>query len=454
MVLKLYNTRTWRRETFKPLNGKTVKMYTCGPTVYWFAHVGNMRSYIFADVLKRVLVYNGFKVKHVINVTDVGHLTSDSDTGKDKLEISAKKEGKSAKEISEFYFKAFLTDFKKLNLLEPDYWPKATAHIKEQIDLIKILEKKGYTYKTSDGIYFDSSKFKDYGKFSRKKILGLEAGKRVEMKEKKNVSDFALWKFSSGEGRLQEWDSLWGIGFPGWHIECSAMSSKYLGKQFDIHTGAEDLIPVHHENEIAQSEVAFGKSPWVNFWMHGAFLEIRGGKMSKSKGKVKTISELEKDGIDPLAYKYFTYTAHYRKPLTWSEEALSSAISSFTRLKNIVLELKDDGKSNSIYLKKFKDCVNDDLDMPGAVAVLWNFLRDEKASGKFKTIKEMDSVFGLELLKKENIKIPLEIKRLGEERAKARREKDWKQSDELRSEIEKKGWTIKDGPNSYSLEKT
>ncbi len=453
-TIKLYNTLTRKKQTFKPILSGQVKMYTCGPTVYWFAHVGNFRSYIFSDLLKRVLKYNNLKVKHIINVTDVGHLTSDSDEGEDKLEKAATKEGKTAKEISKFYLKSFKEDFEKLNLQEPELWPKATEHIKEQIEIIKSLEKKGYTYKTSDGIYFNTKKFKNYGKLSKKKIEGLEAGKRITLKEKKNITDFALWKFSSPEDkRQQEWKSPWGVGFPGWHIECSAMSSKYLGKHFDIHTGGIDHIPIHHENEIAQSEAAFNKSPWINFWLHSAFLESREGKMSKSKGKIKTISQLEKEGIGPLVFKYFTYSAHYRKPLTWSEEAIKTAVNSFNRLKNLTSQLKKEATTNKKYLKEFEKRINDDLDMPGALAVLWKLLRDEKAEGKLETIKKMDEVLGLDLLKKEEIEVPTEIKDLAKERQKAREEKDWKRGDELREKIEKKGWKVIDNKEGYLLEK-
>ena len=452
--LKLYNTLTRKKEIFKPISENLVKIYTCGPTVYSFAHVGNLRAYIFSDILKRVLQYNMLKVKHIINVTDVGHLTSDSDEGEDKLELASKKEKKSAKELSNFYLKEFLADFQKLNLIKPERFPKATEHIKEQIEMIKNIEEKSYTYKTSDGIYFDTSKFKDYGKLSRKKINELEAGKRVPLKEKKNITDFALWKFSkTSDKRQQEWESPWGVGFPGWHIECSAMSSKYLGKKFDIHTGGIDHIPIHHENEIAQSETAFGKKPWVNWWMHGEFLEIRGGKMSKSKGKTKTLKQLEKENINPLAYKYFTYTANYRKPLTWSKESLDSSINSFKRLKNLTNKLKKEGIENKKYLKEFEKRINDDLDIPGALAILWKLLRDKKAKGKFETIKKMDEVFGLKLLEKDKLEIPKDILALAEERKKSRKNQDWKNSDKLRIQLEKKGWKIRDENNGYILDK-
>lgn len=454
MVLKLYNTLTRKKEKFVPIKKNEVGIYSCGPTVYWYQHIGNLRSYIFADILKRVLIYNNFKVKHIINITDVGHLISDADSGEDKMEKAATKEGKTAMEISHFYFDAFEKDFEKLNIIKPFKWTWATEHIKEQIDMVKILEEKGYTYETSDGIYFDTTKFANYGKLSRKKVEGLEGGKRIDLGEKKNITDFALWKFSKPEDkRQQEWESPWGIGFPGWHIECSAMASKYLGEQFDIHTGGEDHIPIHHENEIAQSECAFGKSPWVNYWMHGGFLNFKGGKMSKSLGTIKTIGELEKDGIGALAYRYFTYTAHYRKPLIWSDEAIKSAVNSYRRLKNIIGELKDDRKVNKKYLEEFKERINDDLDMPGAIAVLWKIIRDKNANGKIDTIKKMDEIFGLDLLEIEKVEIPSEIKKLTDERERAREGKDWKKGDELRDKLKEMGWNIKDKKGGFELEK-
>jgi len=452
-MIKLYNTLTRKKEEFKPIKEGKVGLYTCGPTVYWYAHVGNLRSYIFSDVLKRVLMYNGFDVKHVINVTDVGHLTSDADSGEDKLEASAVKEGKSASEISRFYFNAFHEDFAKLNLIDPYKWSWASEHIEEQIDMVKTLEKKGYTYKTSDGVYFDSSKFADYGAWAKHRLENLEEGKRVDMRGKKNKTDFALWKFSGTPGeRQQEWDSPWGLGFPGWHIECSAMASKYLGKQFDIHTGGEDHLSVHHPNEIAQSECALGVSPWVKTWMHGAFLNVKGGKMSKSLGKIKTVSELENDGIVPLAYKYFVYSAHYRKPLTWSEDAVKSAAGAYKRLKNIISGIENVRGLNKRYLREFEDRINDDLDIPGALAVLWKLVRDERAEGKIGTIKKMDKVFGLELLKEDIVNVPADVREIADERAKARKDGDFKKSDLLRDKIVKMGWVVKDNKEGYDLE--
>ena len=315
MALKLYNTLTRKKETFKSLKKGKTGIYSCGPTVYWYQHIGNLRSYIFADILRKILEFNKYEVNQVINVTDVGHLTSDADDGEDKLEKAAEKEGKKAEDISKYYYDIFIEDLKKLNIKMPSIWSWATKHIKEQIELIKKLEKKEFTYKTSDGIYFDTTKFKDYGKLSRKKIEDLEWGKRIDMREKRNKTDFALWKFSKpGDKRQQEWDSPWGVGYPGWHIECSAMSMKYLGETIDIHTGGEDHIPIHHENEIAQSEAATGKR-FVNYWMHGAFLQLGGKKMAKSSGKILTISELEGKGFGALDYRYFTLQHIIENPL-------------------------------------------------------------------------------------------------------------------------------------------
>jgi cysteinyl-tRNA synthetase len=454
MIMKVYNSLTRKKEEFKPFRSDLVRIYSCGPTVYWFQHIGNLRTYIFSDILKRVLRYNGFKVKHIINVTDVGHLTSDADSGEDKIEKAAKKEGKKAEDIANYYFDVFKTDLKKLNIIEPDIWCKATEHLNEQIELIKKLEEKGYTYKTDDGIYFDSSKFGDYGKFAKLNLEGLDAGKRTDLRDKRNKTDFALWKFSEIPGeRQQEWDSPWGVGFPGWHIECSAMSSKYLGNQFDIHTGGTDHITVHHQNEIAQSECAFGVKPWVKYWMHGAFLIDKDGKMSKSKGKIFTISDLEKINFSALDYRYFCLLTHYRKQLVFSVENLESAKKAYERLKNIISELKDEGEINKKYILEFEKEINDDLNIPGALQVLWKLVRDSDAKGKIKTIEKMNSVIGLELINQEKIKIPKEITELAEKRERARKEKNWKLSDELRDKISELGWIISDGVDGYKLQK-
>lgn len=452
MKLKLYNTLTRKKEVFKSIKKGKVGLYSCGPTVYWHQHIGNLRTYISNDIIKRVFLYNKYKVKHIINVTDVGHLTSDADEGEDKIEKAARKEGKTAKQISNYYFNLFRQDFKKLNIIEPDVWAWATKHIKEQIDLIKILEKKGYVYKISDGVYFNSSKLKDYGKLITLDSTKLKAGKRIKVGGKKNKTDFALWKFSEKPGtRQQEWKSPWGIGYPGWHIECSAMSSKYLGKQFDIHTGGQEHIPVHHTNEIAQSETAFGKKPWVKYWIHFAWLLFKGEKVSKSKGGLYTISELEEQGFNALDFRYLALGTHYKKPLNFTIKNLKSAKNSYQRLKNIILEIKDDKKINKEYLKKFEEIINDDLNTSKALQVLWKLIRDEKASGKIQTIKKMDSIFGLNLLEKEKIKIPSNVKKLAEERKKSRNKKEWKKADELRKKINELDYIVEDTKTGYIL---
>jgi len=445
MQLKLYNTLTRKKEIFKPIKKDFVGMYVCGPTVYWYQHIGNLSMYISWDVLRRTLKFDKYNVKEVMNITDVGHLTSDADTGEDKIEKAVKREGKTAKEISNYYWKIFKEDFKKLNISEPDIWARATEHIKEQIELIKTLEEKGFTYKTSDGIYFDTGKLKDYGKLARLNIKELKAGKRIDLGEKKNKTDFALWKFSEKPGvRQQEWNSPWGVGFPGWHIECSAMSSKYLGKQFDIHTGGQEHIPIHHTNEIAQSEAAFEKKPWVKYWLHGAWLLFKGEKISKSKGGLYTISELQEKVFNPLEFRYLCLTTHYRKPLDFSLNKLESAQNSYNRLKNIISEIADDKKINKKYLQEFETAMNDDLNTPKALQVLWNLVRDTKTEGKIQTIKKIDEIFGLDLLKKEKTEIPREIKKLVKERENARNEKNWKKADELREKIKNLGYAVDD----------
>jgi cysteinyl-tRNA synthetase len=449
--IKIYNSLTKKKEILKPINDNEVGIYTCGPTVYWYQHIGNLRTYVFEDILKRVLKYFGYNVKHIMNVTDVGHLTSDADTGEDKMEKAAAKEGKKAEDIANYYWEIFRNDFKKLNIEEPNIWCKATDHIKEQINLIKKLEEKGFTYETSDGIYFDSSKFKDYGKLARLDKEGLQAGKRVDIGEKKNKTDFALWKFSKPEDkRQQEWESPWGTGFPGWHIECSAMSMKYLGENFDIHCGGIDHLHVHHPNEIAQAEAATGKK-FVNIWMHGEFLTFKGEKVSKSKGGLFTVSELEEKEFLPLSYRYLCLTTHYRKPLDFSLEGLENAQNSYNRLRNIVLSLEDDKKENKKYLEEFEKIIENDLDMPRALAVLWNLLRDEGAEGKVNSVKKIDEILGLDLFKKDAI--PQEMKELAERREIYRKEKNWKESDKIRDEIEEKGYEIRDSDKGYEIRK-
>lgn len=457
-MLKLYNTLTRKKEQFKPIKKNKVGLYSCGPTVYWYQHIGNLRTYIFVDTLKRVLEYNKFKVKHVMNITDVGHLTSDSDEGEDKIEAAAKKEGKTAKEITNYYFNVFRQDFKKLNIIEPDVWARATMHIKDQINLIKKLEKKGYTYKTSDGIYFDTLKFKDYGKLSKNKVEKIEAGKRISLKEKKHPTDFALWKFSEKKGqRQQEWSSPWGIGYPGWHLECSAMSIKYLGEHFDIHTGGQEHVQIHHQNEIAQSEAATGKK-FVNYWLHTGWLTSKGEKVSKSKGGLYTISDLQEKGFDPLSFKYLTFTAHYKKPLDFSLESLTAAQSAYERLKEKVLEIKQKKDSKGTIKKhkeKFLEAINDDLNIPKALGILQDSLKDNSIGNKqkYELIKDFEKIFGLNLTKIEKEQIPKEIIELVKEREKARKNKDFKTSDKLREQINKKGYLIEDSKDGYKIRK-
>ena len=405
--------------------------------------------------MKRVLLYNKYKVKHVINVTDVGHLTSDADSGEDKIEKAAKKEGKTAEEISNYYLKIFRQDFKKLNILEPNFWPKATQHIKEQIKLIEILEKKGFTYQTSDGIYFNTSKFKEYGNLSGIKKQKIQPGKRVEMREKKHGTDFALWKFSpENEKRQQEWKFKGRRGFPGWHIECSAMSMKYLGESFDIHTGGEDHVNVHHTNEIAQSEAATGKK-FVNYWLHGAFLTFKEEKVSKSKGGLYTISELENQKFNPLSYKYLCLTSHYRKPLEFSLESLQAAQKAFEHLKEKILEIKENNetkiKNNSLikqYKSDFAAAVNNDLDTATSLALFWKVLKDNNLGDRDKYLLalEFDKVFGLGIknFKPEKIKLDERIKKLINEREKARKKKDFRKADEIRERLRKEGIILED----------
>lgn len=463
-MLKLFNTLGRKKQNFRPIYKDHVGIYSCGPTVYWYQHIGNLRSYLFADILKRTLQFNNFKVKHIINITDVGHLTSDADSGEDKIEVAAAKEHKTAHEIADHYFKVFENDLNKLNIIPPTKWTKATDHIKEQLELIHKLDKKGYTYLTQDGIYFDTSKFKNYSQLARKKdikeIEKKEIVTRIDLQEKKQPTDFALWKFSQNIGqRQQEWNPKdygynFPIGYPGWHIECSAMSMKYLGNSFDIHTGGNDHIPVHHTNEIAQSQASTGKK-FVKYWIHGAFLTFKGEKVSKSKGGLYTLSELEKEGFKPLTYRYFCLLAHYRSELDFSLENLDAAQTAYNRLKNQcenLIENKNE-EVNKKYISQFLKAINDDLNMPKAIQVLWSLLKDKKAHGKYQTIKEMDKVFGLNLLNKDELLIPKEIQDLVNQREIARKNKDYKLSDLLRDKINSLGFTVSDTPSGQVISK-
>ncbi|MFA4833514.1 MAG: cysteine--tRNA ligase [Patescibacteria group bacterium] len=451
--LFLYNTLTRKKEEFKPIKKGKVGLYTCGPTVYNFAHIGNLRTYLFEDILKRVLFFNGYEVKHVMNITDVGHLTGDRDMGEDKLEKGAAREGKTAWEIAKFYTKAFKEDLDKLNIIQDDIiWLKATETIPEQIELIKKLEKKGYTYKISDGIYFDTSKFKDYTKLSHQPLAALQEGARVEKNlEKKNSTDFALWKFSpnppaGGEKRQMEWESPWGIGFPGWHLECSVMSMKGLGDQLDIHCGGIDHINIHHTNEIAQSEAATGKK-FFNYWLHGEFLNISGGeKMAKSQENFLTLENaLIKKGINPLVYRFAVLQTHYRKPMEYSEKTIKNAENGLEHLYNQIRELGDKkGKIDAGFKSKFLAAINDDLNMPQALAVIQELLKSDLPKlEKLATALDFDRMLGLNLGVKEE-KIPAEVEELKKQRETARREKNWKESDKLRDKIESLGYIVED----------
>ena len=463
MKLFLYNSLSRKKEEFKSIKPGKVGLYTCGPTVYNYAHIGNLRTYIFEDILKRVLVYNGYAVKHVMNITDVGHLTGDRDMGEDKMEKGAAREGKSAWDIADFYTLAFKEDIAHLNILEPDIWVKATDTIPEQIDLVKALEERGFTYRTTDGIYFDTAKFKGYNKLSHQDLEALQEGARVERNpEKRNPTDFAVWKFSpQGLKRQMEWDSPWGVGFPGWHLECSAMSMKFLGDQLDIHCGGTDHIDVHHTNEIAQSEAATGK-PFFNFWMHGAFLIIQGGKkMAKSEGNFLTLENtfLEND-INPLAYRFASFLTHYRKPMEHSDEGIEAARNGLQHLQNQVRQIVDaevdtDNCLNTEFKNKFMEAINDDLNIPRAMAVVQEMLKSNISDAeKHTTILDFDSVLGLRLdqLDKEQA-LPGEVQKLVDARLKAREAKNFAASDQLRSEIETLGYQVQDTKDGMKVVK-
>lgn len=462
-MLKIYNTLTKKKEIFESLTRGLAKIYTCGPTVYWFAHIGNLRTYIFEDILKRVLLYDGYKLKHVMNITDVGHLTSDADLGDDKMEKGAKKEGKSAWEIAEFYTQAFKRDLMRLNIKEPDVWVKATDTINDQIELIKILERKGFIYKINDGIYFNSSKIKDYERLIGSKEKQLKLRARIEvMGEKKNPTDFALWKFTPlGTKRQMEWDSPWGKGFPGWHTECVVMAAKYLDVPFDIHCGGIDHIPIHHTNEIAQAWAVWGKN-LANFWLHGEFLILKENRMGKSEGNSIIVDDLISKGFDPLAYRYLCLTAHYRSKLTFTWDDLRSAQNALERLCDIVLDLKNrktesgdknEGKKN--YKKDFLKYINDDLNMPRALALIRNVIKDQSLSKaeKYQLILDFDKVFGLGFDKITDTEISQEVEVLAREREKYRQRKEWQKADEVRKKIEESGYYIEDTKEGIKIKK-
>ncbi len=461
--ITLFNTLTGRKEDFKSLNVGQVTMYNCGPTVYNHAHIGNLRAYVFADVLRRVFEYNGYKVKQVVNITDVGHLTSDADDGDDKMSRALEREGKpktieAMREVAEFYAESFVQDLKDLNIELPHELPRATDHIAEDIEIIKILEEKGFAYKTSDGLYYDISKYPDYGKLGNIKLGGLLPGARIDINtEKRGASDFALWKFSTtGIG----WESPWGKGFPGWHIECSAMSRRYLGQPFDVHTGGIDHIPVHHNNEIAQSEAAFGV-PLANYWLHNEHLNLSGEKIAKSTGNALYLKDLVTKGISPLAYRYFILLAGYRTPVTFHEEVVAkTAVTSLQRVYRELSELPEGGTVSSVYKEEFLSAVNNDLNTALGISVVYKVLNDGALSpeDKLATLLDFDRVLGFkfaqgraDVLAQKNITVPNDVRALLDLREKARTQKDWKHADIIRDQIREKGFEVKDGEQGQEV---
>jgi len=473
-MLKIYNTLTRQIEDFQPIKSPEVGIYACGPTVYDYLHIGNMRRYVGDDILVRVLNYDGYKIKYVINITDVGHLTSDADTGQDKMEKGSKKFKMSVWDIAKKFEKTFFKDWEALNLLDPSEVMHATDYINDQIQLIEILEEKGFAYKTSDGIYFNTSKFPNYAELSKQKIEELKAGARVTVtKGKKNSSDFALWKFSYPNGRSfdsnkddsvskrqMEWKSPWGIGFPGWHIECSAMSMKALGINFDIHTGGIDHISVHHTNEIAQSEAASGKK-FVNYWVHHAFLSVEEEKMSKSLGNFYRVGEIVAKGYDPLSLRYLYLQTHYRKEMNFTFKALDGAQTALNRLRDDIVRLGQPAeRSCEEFDVLFFAAVNDDLNMPQALAIVWEMMKSNNSnSKKAASILNYEKILGLKLDKAKEIRgkkleIPEEIIRMVKERQKLRKEKRFFLADQLRSKIKKMGYELEDSKDGIIINPT
>lgn len=464
MSLKLYNTLTRKKDEFKPLEGNEVRMYSCGPTVYSYAHIGNFRAYVFMDTLRRVLKANGYTLKHVMNITDVGHLESDADEGEDKMEKAARKENKDPYEIAAFYTDIFFRDMGRLNIEKPEIIAKATEHINDMLEFVKELVANGYVYETSKALYFDISKLDHYPVLSNRNIDDQIAGARVDVDpEKRNPYDFAVW-IKAPENHIMKWDSPWGLSYPGWHLECSAMGRKYLGDEFDIHTGGVDHIPTHHENEIAQSKGATGKIP-AKRWMHVEFLQVDGGKMSKSLGNTYTLDQLQEKGIEPLAYKLFCYTAHYRTKLNFTFEVAASSQKALNRLREGYLahtEAQNEVEQNIIdeYKQRFMDAVNDDLNMPLAMGIVWEVVRNQIKSKQFaELLLEFDKILGLDLVnskkyleEQEKIELPADILELVEQRKLARENKDWPESDRIRDLLKEKGYAVKDTKEGMTVE--
>ena len=461
MDIKFYNTLTKTKDKFEPIDKKTVRIYSCGPTVYKDATIGNMKSYIFMDTLRRALRYNGYELQHAMNITDVGHLVSDGDEGEDKMLKAAREEKKSPLEIAAFYTERFFKDFERLNIDKPEIICKATEHIDDMLKFVEKLMENGYAYETSTAIYFDVSKLDAYGILSGIDLRRQRAGARVEVdEEKKNPYDFALW-IKAPENHIMKWESPWGLCYPGWHIECSAMSNKYLGEQFDIHTGGIDLVPTHHENEIAQSKGATGKIP-ARFWMHCEFLLIDGGKMSKSLGNTYLVQDIIDRGYDPLAYKMLCFTSHYRNKLNFTWEGLENAQNSLIKLKEGyakhnggTVEVSDSEIEE--YKNKFLEAINDDLNMPVAMSVVWDIVKNPNKSQKFANLLlDFDKVLGIKIdepIQKKTEEIPTEILELVEKRKTAKANKEWNLADEIRNEIQEKGYSVKDTKEGTVIEK-
>jgi cysteinyl-tRNA synthetase len=449
MTLRLYDTYTRSVRDFQPLHPPEVGLYSCGPTVYDYAHIGNLRTYIFVDLLRRALLFNGYAVKHVMNITDVGHLVSDADTGEDKMEVGQRRTGQSAWEIAECYTQAFQDDLVYLNILEPTIWCRATDHLAEQIALIECIAAKGFTYRTADGLYFDTSRLPDYGYLARLDVTGLQAGARVEMGEKRNITDFALWKFSpSDRQRQMEWDSPWGKGFPGWHIECSAMSAKYLGTFFDIHCGGEDHITVHHTNEIAQTQACYG-TRLANFWLHGYFLQMDEARMSKSAGDFVRLQTLIDRGYDPIVYRFFCLSAHYRTQLSFTWRGLDGAATALNRLCALAHAWGQPGTIDEDYVGRFAAQLDDDLNLPRAVAVMWDLAKsDLPDAAKKATLLQFDRILGLGLAgwRPAETIVPDNIWQLVQQRQQARAAKQWQIADQLRGQISAAGYEVDDTP--------
>lgn len=458
MTINLYDTYARETREFKPITDGQAGLYCCGPTVYNYAHIGNLRTYIFEDVLRRVLELNGYTVNHVVNITDVGHLVSDADDGEDKMAAGAKRLGKTAWEIAEIYTDAFLEDLKLLNVKTPSVLCKATDHIAEQIEAIKQIEAKGLTYSTTDGVYFDTSQDPDYGYLARLDREGLQAGARVQQGEKRNVTDFALWKFSpADEQRQMEWESPWGKGFPGWHIECSAMAAKYLGPLFDIHCGGKDHIPIHHSNEIAQAQACYG-TKLSNYWMHGYFLETDKAKMSKSSGEFLRTASLLERGYDPLSYRFLCLLAHYRSDITFSWDNLDGATTALNRLREAYHDWDEGGQISADYQQRFLQYVNDDLNTSQAIALVWELVKnkDITSADKKATIDWIDQVLGLELSEWQPAAeeaAPDDILQLAEARQTARASKDWAAADAARDELAARGYEVIDTPDGFQVKK-